>query len=184
MIILASASPRRQELMKIAGFNFKVCVAQGDEYLDPALHPDDAAMAVAGQKAREVAKKYPHDCVVGADTIVVLDDTVLGKPKDEDDAVVMLKLLSGREHTVYTGVCIINGEKETCFAESTKVEFYPLEVEEIHAYVASREPMDKAGAYGIQGLGCVLVKKIEGDYFNIMGFPIAKVVRAIRAMGC
>lgn len=184
MIILASASPRRQELMKIAGFNFKVCVAQGDEYLDPALHPADAAMAVAGQKAREVAKKYPHDCVVGADTIVVLDDTVLGKPKDEDDAVVMLKLLSGREHTVYTGVCIINGEKETCFAESTKVEFYPLEVEEIHAYVASREPMDKAGAYGIQGLGCVLVKKIEGDYFNIMGFPIAKVVRAIRAMGC
>ncbi|NLX92524.1 MAG: septum formation inhibitor Maf [Clostridiales bacterium] len=184
MIILASASPRRQELMKIAGLDYKVCVAEGEEHLDPALCPADAAMALAGQKAHEVAKKYPHDCVIGADTIVVLIDKVLGKPKDEADAVAMLKLLSGREHTVYTGVCIIKDAKETCFAESSKVEFYPLEVEEIEAYVASGEPMDKAGAYGIQGLGCVLVKKIEGDYFNIMGFPIAKVARTLRAMGC
>ena len=182
MIILASASPRRQELMKIAGLDFKVCVAQGEEHLDPKLCPADAAMALAGQKAREVAKKYPHDCVVGADTIVVLDGKILGKPKDEAHATEMLSSLSGTKHTVYTGVCMISGGTETCFAESTKVEFYPLELGEIEAYVASGEPMDKAGAYGIQGLGCVLVKKIEGDYFNIMGFPIAKVVRALRAM--
>ncbi len=184
MIILASGSPRRRELMTTVELAFKVCPAEGDENLDPALCPADAAMALATQKAQEVAKKYPHDCVVGADTIVVLDDKILGKPKDEAEAVAMLQLLSGREHTVYTGVCIINGEEETCFAESTKVAFYPLTLEEIKTYVACGEPMDKAGAYGIQGLGSVLVKKIEGDYFNIMGFPIARVVRTLRAMGC
>lgn len=180
MIILASASPRRQELMKTAGLDFKVCVAQGEEYLDPGLCPADAAMALAGQKAQEVAKKYPHDCVVGADTIVVLDNTVLGKPKDEADALAMLKRLSGREHIVYTGVCVMKSGAESCFVEATKVEFYPLTDREIHDYVASGEPVDKAGAYGIQGLGCVLVKRIEGDFFNVMGFPISRVVRAIR----
>jgi septum formation protein len=180
MIILASSSPRRRELMNTAGLDFLVCPAQGEESLDPALHPADAAVEVARQKAREVAKKYPLDCVVGADTIVALDDKVLGKPRDEREAIAMLEHLSGREHTVYTGVCVIKNNAENCFAEATKVEFYPLTAAEIQAYVASGEPMDKAGAYGVQGLGCVLVKKIEGDYFNIMGFPIAKVVRVIR----
>lgn len=184
MIILASGSPRRQELMKTAGLDFKVCVAQGEEHLDPALCPADAAMALAGQKAQEVAKKYPHDCVIGADTIVVLDKLILGKPKDKADAVAMLGKLAGKTHTVYTGVCLIKNGEETTFADATKVEFYPLTAEEIAAYVESGEPMDKAGAYGIQGLGCVLVKKIEGDYFNIMGFPIAKVARMLRAMRC
>lgn len=180
MIILASASPRRQELMKTAGIDFKICVAVGEEHLDPALCPADAAMAVAGQKAQEVAKKYPHDCVVGADTIVVLDKLILGKPKDKAEAVAMLGMLSGKTHTVYTGVCVIKDGKENCFAEATKVEFYPLTAEEIAAYVESGEPMDKAGAYGIQGLGCLLVKRIEGDFFNVMGFPVSRVVRAIR----
>lgn len=179
MIILASGSPRRQELLKTAGVEFKVCAAEGEEKLDPALHPADAAVEVARQKAGEVAKKYPRDCVVGADTIVVLEDLILGKPKDKADAAEMLTLLSGREHTVYTGVCIIKNGKENCFAEATRVEFYPLTQDEITAYVESGEPMDKAGAYGIQGLGCVLVKGIAGDYFNVMGFPVARVLRAI-----
>ena len=180
MIILASSSPRRQELLKTAGVDFTVAVSDVEEYLNPALPPDEAAIDVARQKAREIAKKYLLDCVIGADTIVVINNTILGKPKDKADAVAMLSMLSGKEHIVYTGVCIIHNGTENCFAEATKVEFYPLTADEINAYVASSEPMDKAGAYGIQGLGCVLVKGIEGDYFNIMGFPIAKVVRAIR----
>ncbi len=179
MIILASGSPRRQELLKTAGVNFIVCAAEGDEVLDPALHPADAAVEVARQKAGEVAKKYPCDCVIGADTIVAVDDLILGKPKDKADAVTMLTILSGREHTVYTGVCIIKDGKEDCFAEATAVEFYPLTQDEITAYVESGEPMDKAGAYGIQGLGCFLVKGIKGDFFNVMGFPVARIIRAI-----
>jgi len=179
MIILASGSPRRQELLKTAGVEFKVCVAKGEEILDPSLQPADAAVEIARQKAREVAGKHPEDIIVAADTIVVLDNLILGKPKDKADAAAMLRLLSGREHIVYTGVCIIKNGEENCFTEATKVEFYPLEQDEITAYVESGEPMDKAGAYGIQGLGCVLVKSIEGDYFNVMGLPVAKVVRAI-----
>ena len=179
MIILASGSPRRQELLKTAGIDFKVCAAEGEEVLDPALHPADAAVEVARQKAREVAAKHPGDIIVAADTIVVLDNLILGKPKDKADAAAMLKLLSGRAHIVYTGVCIIKNGEENCFTQATKVDFYPLEQDEIDAYVESGEPMDKAGAYGIQGLGCVLVKSIEGDYFNVMGLPVAKVVRAL-----
>lgn len=179
MIILASSSPRRRELLKTAGVEFQICAAQGEEYLDPKLSPADAATAIARQKAWEVVKKYPLDCVIGADTIVVLDDRILGKPKNKEDAVFMLNLLSGREHMVYTGVCIIKNGTENCFYEATKVRFYPLTQEEIIQYVESGEPMDKAGAYGIQGLGCVLVKGIEGDFFNVMGLPVARVVRAI-----
>ncbi|MEI6577853.1 MAG: Maf family protein [Eubacteriales bacterium] len=179
MIILASSSPRRQELLKTAGIDFEVCPAQGEEFLDPALPPADAAIEVARQKAQEVAKKYPLDCVIGADTIVVLNNIILGKPRDKADAVLMLSLLSGKEHVVYTGVCIIKNGEENCFAEATKVSFYKLTKEEINNYVESGEPMDKAGAYGIQGLGCMLVKGIEGDYFNVMGFPVSRVVRAL-----
>lgn len=180
MIILASSSPRRQELLKTSGIEFKVCAAAGEENLDPSLPPAEAAIEVARQKAREVALKHPKGCVIGADTIVLLDHTILGKPKDEAEAAAMLKQLSGREHTVYTGVCIINNGEENTFAEATKVEFYPLSEKDITEYVESGEPMDKAGAYGIQGLGCLLIKRIEGDFFNVMGFPVARVVRAIR----
>ncbi len=180
MIILASSSPRRRELLTTAGVEFEIAVSDVEEVLNPALPPDEAAIDVACQKAREVAKNYPRDCVVGADTIVLLDGAILGKPKDKAQAAEMLWMLSGNTHTVYTGVCVIKNGKETCFAEATKVEFYKLTKEEIDAYVTSGEPMDKAGAYGIQGLGCVLVKRIEGDFFNVMGFPVARVVRAIR----
>ncbi len=180
MIILASSSPRRRELLTTAGIEFEIAVSDVEEVLNPALPPAQAAIDVACQKAREVAKQYPRDCVVGADTIVLLDGAILGKPKDKAQAAEMLGQLSGKTHTVYTGVCVIKDGKENCFAEATQVEFYELTADEIDAYVTSGEPMDKAGAYGIQGLGCLLVKRIEGDFFNVMGFPVARVVRAIR----
>ncbi len=182
MIVLASASPRRKDILTTAGVEFKTAVSQAEERLDPALPPGEAAAQAARVKAGDVAKTYPDDCVVGADTIVVLDGEILGKPKDKADAVAMLKKLSGREHTVYTGVCIIKDGAESCFSEATNVEFYPLTETEIEEYVETGEPMDKAGAYGIQGIGCALVRGITGDYFNVMGFPIARVLRAIREM--
>jgi len=184
MIVLASSSPRRIELLKTAGLHFTVCPAQGEEYLDPALAPEEAAVEVARAKAREVAPRFPGACVIGADTIVVAGGEILGKPKDKAQAAVMLRALSGREHVVLTGVCLLKGGAEKSFCQKTRVEFYPLTDNEINAYVDSGEPMDKAGAYGIQGLGCVLVKGIRGDYFNVMGFPVARVVRALRDLGC
>ncbi|HOU09384.1 MAG TPA: Maf family protein [Clostridiales bacterium] len=184
MIVLASSSPRRIELLKTAGLDFQVCPAQGEEYLDPALPPGEAAVAVARAKALEIAARFPEDCVIGADTIVVAGGEILGKPKDKAQAAAMLRALSGRTHVVLTGVCLLKGGKEKRFCQSTEVEFYPLTDDEIAAYVDSGEPMDKAGAYGIQGLGCVLVKGIRGDYFNVMGFPVARVVRALRSFGC
>lgn len=184
MIVLASSSPRRIELLNTAGLDFQVCPAQGEEYLDPALLPEEAAVEVARAKALEIAARYPEDCVIGADTIVVAGGEILGKPKDKAHAAEMLRALSGRTHVVLTGVCLLKGGEERCFCQSTEVEFYPLTDDEIDAYVDSGEPMDKAGAYGIQGLGCVLVKGIRGDYFNVMGFPVARVVREIRNLGC
>jgi septum formation protein len=120
MIILASSSPRRRELLTTAGVEFKIAVSDVEEILNPALPPADAAIDVACQKAREIAKEYPNDCVVGADTIVLLDGAILGKPKDKAQAAEMLRMLSGKTHTVYTGVCVIKNGKETCFAEATK----------------------------------------------------------------
>ena len=183
MIVLASSSPRRIELLKTAGLEFTVCPAQGDEILDPALPPEKAAVEVARAKAREVAERFPEDCVVGADTIVLAGGKILGKPKDKAQAAAMLRALSGRSHFVLTSVCLLKNGEEISFCQKTKVHFYPLSDEEIRSYIDSGEPMDKAGAYGIQGLGCVLVESIEGDYFNVMGFPVARVVREIRRLG-
>jgi len=183
MIVLASSSPRRNELLKTAGVDFTVCPAQGDEILDPALPPEEAAVEVARAKAREIAARFPENCVVGADTIVAVGEEILGKPKDKAQAAAMLRALSGRSHFVLTGVCLLKNGEEISFCQKTKVHFYPLSDEEIRAYIDSGEPMDKAGAYGIQGLGCVLVESIEGDYFNVMGFPVARVVREIRRLG-
>lgn len=184
MIVLASSSPRRIELLKTAGLDFIVCPAQGEEYLDPGLEPEDAAVEVARAKALEIAARFPEACVIGADTIVAAGGEILGKPKDKAQAAAMLRLLSGQSHVVLTGVCLLKGSAEQSFCQKTEVEFYPLTDDEINAYVDSGEPMDKAGAYGIQGLGCVLVKGIRGDYFNVMGFPVARVVRALRSLGC
>ncbi|MBR2868990.1 MAG: septum formation inhibitor Maf [Clostridia bacterium] len=179
-IILASASPRRRELLTVAGVEFDVLVSDVDETIPEGTAPKDAAMMTAEKKALAVAEKCSGGVVIGADTIVVIDDMILGKPKNEADAVAMLRTLSGREHQVITGVCITDGEKTKCFAQVSKVRFYDLTDEEITSYVASEEPMDKAGSYGIQGRGCVLVEGIEGDYFNIVGLPVAETVRALK----
>ncbi len=171
-IILASASPRRRELM--------AKVAAVDEVIPAGAKPDAVVMSLAVQKAQAVADENPDAIVIGADTVVVLDGEILGKPKSEDNAVELLTALSGRSHTVYTGVAIIHGEKVKNFCEATEVEFYDLSAKEITDYVATKEPLDKAGAYGIQGKGSVLVKKIDGDYFNVVGLPVAKLYRELR----
>lgn len=178
-IILASSSPRRKELLTTAGIEFEIHVKEVDESVPDGTPPAEAAKMTAAKKAAAVAEDYADCVVIGADTIVVANGKILGKPKDESDAESMLRMLSGIEHEVITGVCIIrNGTSET-FAQISKVKFYNLTDEEISAYVATKEPMDKAGAYGIQGLGCKLVERIEGDYFNIVGLPVAEVCRKL-----
>ncbi len=179
-LILASASPRRRELMALAGFDFEVITADVDEVLDPSLEPCELVMSLAFQKASAVAEYNPDAAVIGADTVVVLDGKVLGKPHSEEEAVQMLRELSGNTHEVYTGVCIIKGDRVHKFYECTGVTFQTLEDELITQYVASKEPMDKAGSYGIQGKGSVLVKGIEGDYFNVVGFPVSRFYREIK----
>ena len=179
-IILASASPRRKELLSTAGLEFTVKVADVEEIIPENATPYEVVKSLALQKAQAVAKDNPDSVVIGSDTVVALDGVILGKPKDEEDAVRMLTALSGRSHTVYTGVALIHGEIIRNFCEATEVKFYPLTEEEICSYVATKEPMDKAGAYGIQGKGCVLVEKIIGDYFNVVGLPVSKVCRELR----
>ena len=181
-IILASASPRRRELLSTAGFEFEVCAADVDESVPSGTAPADAAEMTASKKALEAAKSHPDDIVIGADTIVVADGKILGKPHGKENAAEMLTMLSGKEHKVITGVCIVcNGKTETFYKES-RVRFYPLSAKEISDYVATGEPMDKAGAYGIQGKGCTLVESIEGDYFNIVGLPVAAVARILKKL--
>ena len=179
-IILASASPRRSELMTLAGFRFDVICADIDEIVPEKALPQEVVMSLALQKAQAVAKDHRKSAVVGSDTVVALDGKILGKPHSEKEAAEMLRSLSGRIHKVFTGVAIVCGEKVTSFFEETEVEFYPLTDQEILDYVATGEPMDKAGAYGIQGRGAVLVKRINGDYFNVMGLPISKVYRELK----
>lgn len=179
-IILASASPRRKELLSTAGVNFTVKVADVEEKIEPGLTPDKVVMSLALQKAKAVAAENPEAVVIGADTVVVLDGEILGKPQSEENAVEMLTALSGRCHTVYTGVALIKGDKVRNFCEATQVEFYDLTKEEIEAYVDTKDCMDKAGAYGIQTNGCVLISGINGDYFNVVGLPVSKVYRELR----
>ena len=181
-IILASSSPRRKELLTTAGVEFEIHVRDVDETITEGTLPEEAAKKTAVKKAAAVAEDYADCVVIGADTIVVANGKILGKPKDEADAKAMLSMLSGIEHEVITGVCIIRDGKPETFAQISKVKFYDLTDEEISAYVATKEPMDKAGAYGIQGLGCRLVERIEGDYFNIVGLPVAEVVRRLRSL--
>lgn len=181
-IILASSSPRRRELLQTAGLEFEIHVKDVDESVPEGTPPEEAAKMTAAKKAAAVADEFKKEIVIGADTIVVADGRILGKPKDETDAANMLKMLSGIEHEVITGVCIICDSMSHNFAQISKVKFYDLSEEEILSYVASGEPMDKAGSYGIQGLGCTLVERIEGDYFNIVGLPVAAVYRKIKEL--
>lgn len=180
-IILASQSPRRKELLELAGIDHKVVVSDVDEFLDADLDVAGQVQDLAIQKACAVAELHESETVIGADTIVVCDGKILGKPKNEDDAFNMLKNLSGRKHQVMTGVSIINKEKEllTSFVNITDVEFYYVTDEWILNYIKSGEPMDKAGSYGIQGKGFELVKSISGDYYSVMGLPIAQLKRTL-----
>lgn len=181
-LILASASPRRQEILKNCGFDFKVFPADIEEKVPEGTAPEKVPMLLAEQKAQAVFEKFPNGLILAADTVVVINGKILGKPKDKADAFGMLKALSGNTHYVYTGVCIKFGEKSESFVGKSAVEFYELSDSEINAYIETGEPMDKAGAYGIQGKGAVLVKGINGDYFNIVGLPVAQVSRKLGAV--
>ena len=188
-MILASQSPRRISLMREAGFDVRVIPADIDESMLENETPAALVERLARLKATYAAHKdaEPGELVVAADTVVALDGTVLGKPVDEQDAERMLARLSGKTHEVATGVCIARGgipDTAESFVSTTRVTFYPLTESEIRAYVATGEPMDKAGSYGIQGIGGrLLVKGIEGDFYTVVGLPIAQVVRRLRAFG-
>lgn len=177
-IVLASKSPRRSEILKNAGIDFTVRVADADETIPDGTKPQDAVVFLAARKAMAV-ERAEDELVLGADTVVVLDDKVLSKPKDREDAYNMLRSLSGRVHSVFTGVCAIGNGVSITFAEETKVEFLPLTDKEILNYIDSNEPYDKAGAYGIQGLASKFVRGIEGDYFNVVGLPISRTYEKI-----
>ncbi|MDE6599479.1 MAG: Maf family protein [Oscillospiraceae bacterium] len=178
-VILASASPRRKELLGYIVPRFEIIPADVDEILPKEIPAEKSAEFLAVKKAEHISAQYPESVVIGSDTVVIVDGEILGKPADEADAYRMLKKLSGKVHTVVTGVCISQGEKKKSFSEATRVEFYSLSEEEIRDYIATGDPMDKAGAYGIQGEGCVLIKGIEGDFFTVMGLPAARLKREL-----
>ena len=179
-IILASASPRRRELLTLAGIEYTVIPSECEEILPDDITPANAVEELARQKAEDVFRIHTDSMIIAADTVVALGNTILGKPKNDDDAFSMLSSLSGKIHTVYTGVCIKTAEKEEIFSVATDVEFYELTEKEICDYIATKEPCDKAGAYGIQGKGSLLVKGIRGDYFNVVGLPLAETVRRLK----
>lgn len=189
-IILASASPRRRELLQKAGVEFTVLPAEGEEKIT-AQRPEEAVQELAENKALAVAEiigeAQEDTLVLGADTIVVFENRILGKPADEEDAAQTLKMLQGNTHQVYTGVCALIrvGEKwmPYTFYESTDVSFYPVSDQEIREYILTGEPMDKAGSYGIQGLFGIYVKGICGDYNNVVGLPVARLFHEMKKLG-
>lgn len=185
-VTLASASPRRLELLSSLGLDVIVRPSKYEEPDDHTLTPLQLAQRHAIAKAQDVAKHYGRDeLIVAADTVVDVDGVALNKPRDEAEAVQMLQLLSGREHLVHTAFAILPPGSERAVEESstTRVRFYSLTSEEINEYVATGEPMDKAGAYGIQGRAASLVESIEGDFYTVMGFPLARFVRTLRRLG-
>lgn len=199
-IILASASPRRKALLEQIGMEFEICPAKGEEVITES-RPDAVVFELSRQKAEEVAAGVltyneqhpdlatPQDIlVIGADTVVAYGDKILGKPKDEADAGRMLTLLQGKKHSVYTGITLVfidkNGRTgEHRFFERTDVTMYPMDEDEINRYIATGEPMDKAGSYGIQGRCAIYIKQIEGDYNNVVGLPVARLYQELRRVG-
>lgn len=173
-IVLASKSPRRSEILKNAGFCFTVRVSDADETLPDGISPEEAVMLLSRIKA-EAVERYDGETVIGADTVVVSDGKILGKPQSENDAFSMLRGLSGRTHSVFTGVTAVTDGGTESFYEKTEVEFVFLSDDEIKNYISTGEPFDKAGAYGIQGFASKFVKGIKGDYFNVVGLPISKI---------
>lgn len=199
-IILASASPRCKALLEQIGMEFEICPAKGEEVITES-RPDAVVSELSRQKAEEVAAGVltyneqhpdlatPQDIlVIGADTVVAYGDEILGKPKDEEDAKRMLTLLQGNTHSVYTGITLVFIDKsgrtgEYCFFEKTDVTMYPMDEDEINRYIATGEPMDKAGSYGIQGRCAIYIKQIEGDYNNVVGLPVARLYQELRRVG-
>ena len=179
-IILASASPRRRELMALITKEFEVIPSGADETVPQGIKALEQAEYLAVLKADDIAEKYPDSIVIGADTCVVAENEVLGKPKDKEDAERMLRLLSGKTHKVVTGCAIVDGKRKISFSNVTDVEFYSLSEREIEEYINTPEPYDKAGGYGIQGKASLFVKAIKGDYFNVVGFPVSQLNRALK----
>ncbi len=209
MLVLASASPRRQELLRAAGIQFIAQPADVPEVPQPGEKPRAYAERLAREKALAVFRQRPEDVILGADTVVIVDENILEKPRDEADAARMLRVLSGREHQVITGVCLVgisqglkpsaaglrgtaqavpfHGEAGECFydvrSETTRVTFCALSEDDIRGYVATHEPMDKAGAYAIQGIASRWISRIDGDYCNVVGLPVALVWRMMKERG-
>jgi len=181
--VLASASPRRRELLRNAGFDFEVQPSHIIEEVQPGESSEEFVRRAAHEKAMHVAASCPPDCLVlGADTVVVIEGEMLGKPSGPQDAARMLRLLSGRTHRVHTGICLVRapGGIEALTHETTLVSFRELDEEEIRSYVESGEPLDKAGAYAVQGLGCKFVTRISGCYFNVVGLPVSLVYSILK----
>lgn len=179
-IVLASKSPRRRELIKLISDDVLCVAGCNEEYIPDNMQVEDIPSHLAYLKAKSVAGAYPEDAVIGSDTVVICDGRLFLKPESEEDAFRMLSSLSGKTHKVITGCAIICGEREEVFSSTTLVEFYPLSEEEIRAYIGTKEPMDKAGAYGIQGKGGLFVKGIVGDYQNVVGLPVAELSRKLK----
>ena len=182
-VILASQSPRRRELLTLIGIPHEVRPADIDEAYLSGEHPRAHCERLAREKAAVVARDAPDALVIGSDTIVVVDGDVLGKPRDAADAAAMLTRLSGRSHTVMTAVAVMRRGVERSDVVEVGVEFHPLTRRDIDAYIATREPLDKAGAYGIQGYGATIVARVDGDYFAVMGLPLQRLVRLMAELG-
>lgn len=182
-IILASGSPRRREILEQIGLPFAVVPSQADETMSEGISPSMAVQSLSLLKAADVAKTQPKDAlVIGADTVVVFDDEILTKPRDKEDAKKMLSRLSGNCHSVLTGLTVLRCRdgKSISVTEETKVYFKELSEREIESYVNTNEPMDKAGSYGVQGLGGLFVEKLDGDYYNVVGLPLARLGKILR----
>lgn len=181
-LILASKSPRRKELLGMLCRDFRVEVQQADETIAPGTPPKEAVEQLARRKAQAVVPG-PEEAVIAADTIVVLDGEIMGKPADAEDARRMLRALQGRTHSVLTGICVRFGQQERTAVCETQVCFAPMTEQEIDWYVSTGEPMDKAGAYGIQGLGGLFVREIQGDYYNVVGLPVSRLYEILTQCG-
>jgi len=181
-VILASSSPRRRQLLQLVGIDHDVIPSDIDEAIRSGELPEQYAERLSREKVEHVAKDRADSVVVGADTIVVIDEIILGKPRDVEDAARMLRMLSGRSHTVMTAVAATRQGRTVSAVEIVDVTFLPLDDERISRYIATKEPMDKAGAYGIQGYGATLVRRIDGDYFAVMGLSLVRLVALLREL--
>lgn len=179
-IILASLSPRRHEILNLVKIPHEVVPSHSQEKVQSMSNPEEMVLEISYQKASEIAKLYPRDIVIGADTMVVIDDTILGKPKNKEESIKMLTMLSGRTHQVLTGVCVIANGKVIKFVEKSDVTFYDLREDEILNYINNDVVYDKAGSYAIQSMCAKYIKEIRGDYYNIVGLPIGKLYHILK----